>query len=257
MPLRFLTKSAQRNRGCQAWESIAIGLGKDEYFVASDASPFIEYTNRSIYLEDNEMAVISREKGLKMYSIPDNSRVDPNVQELQLSLEKIEKGGYDHFMLKEIYEQTRAITDTFRGRLLKEEQRIQLSGLEEHKDVFQRAKRIIIIACGTSWHAGLVGEYLFEDAARIPVEVEYASEFRYRNPVIDQDDVVVAISQSGETADTLAAIKLAKESGAFVFGFVMWWEAQLPALRIQVHTPMQAQKLGWHRPRPLLHKSPC
>ena len=186
--------------------------------MASDASPFIEYTNRSIYLEDNEMAVISREKGLKMYSIPDNSRVDPNVQELQLSLEKIEKGGYDHFMLKEIYEQPRAIVDTFRGRLLREDQKIQLSGLEEHKEVFQNAKRIIIIACGTSWHAGLVGEYLFEDAARIPVEVEYASEFRYRNPVIGSDDVVIAISQSGETADTLAAIKLAKEAGAFVFG---------------------------------------
>ena len=197
---------------------LAIGLGKDEFFVASDASPFIEYTNRSIYLEDNEMAVISREKGLKMYSIPDNSRLNPNEQELQLSLEKIEKGGYDHFMLKEIYEQPRAIVDTFRGRLLSENQKIQLSGLEEHKEVFQTAKRIIIIACGTSWHAGLVGEYLFEDAARIPVEVEYASEFRYRNPVIGSDDVVIAISQSGETADTLAAIKLAKESGAFVFG---------------------------------------
>ena len=197
---------------------LAIGLGKDEYFVASDASPFIEYTNRSIYLEDNEMAVISREKGLKMYSIPDNSRVDPNVQELQLTLEKIEKGGYDHFMLKEIYEQPKAIVDTFRGRLLCEDQKIQLSGLEQHKEVFQNAKRILIIACGTSWHAGLVGEYLFEDAARIPVEVEYASEFRYRNPVIDSNDVVIAISQSGETADTLAAIKLAKDAGAFVFG---------------------------------------
>ena len=197
---------------------LAIGLGKDEYFVASDASPFIEYTNRSIYLEDNEMAVISRDKGLKMYSISDNSRVDPNVQELQFSLEKIEKGGYDHFMLKEIYEQPRAIIDTFRGRLLSKDQKIQLSGLEEHKEVFQNSKRIIIIACGTSWHAGLVGEYLFEDAARIPVEVEYASEFRYRNPVIGSDDVVIAISQSGETADTLAAIKLAKEAGAFVFG---------------------------------------
>jgi glucosamine--fructose-6-phosphate aminotransferase (isomerizing) len=197
---------------------LAIGLGKDEYFVASDASPFIEYTNRSIYLEDNEMAVINQDKGLKMYAIPDNSRVDPQIQELQLSLEKIEKGGYDHFMLKEIYEQPDAIIDTFRGRLHRDQQQILLSGLEENKEVFQNAKRIIIIACGTSWHAGLVGEYLFEDAARIPVEVEYASEFRYRNPVIYTDDVVIAISQSGETADTLAAIKLAKESGAFVFG---------------------------------------
>ena len=197
---------------------LAIGLGKDEYFVASDASPFIEYTNRSIYLEDNEMAVINQDKGLKMYAIPDNSRVDPQIQELQLSLEKIEKGGYDHFMLKEIYEQPDAIIDTFRGRLHRDQQQILLSGLEEHKEVFQNAKRIIIIACGTSWHAGLVGEYLFEDAARIPVEVEYASEFRYRNPVITNEDVVIAISQSGETADTLAAIKLAKEAGAFVFG---------------------------------------
>jgi glucosamine--fructose-6-phosphate aminotransferase (isomerizing) len=197
---------------------LAIGLGKDEYFVASDASPFIEYTNRSIYLEDNEMAVINQDKGLKMYAIPDNSRVDPQIQELQLSLEKIEKGGYDHFMLKEIYEQPDAIIDTFRGRLHRDQQQILLSGLEENKEVFQNTKRIIIIACGTSWHAGLVGEYLFEDAARIPVEVEYASEFRYRNPVISKEDVIIAISQSGETADTLAAIKLAKEAGAFVFG---------------------------------------
>ena len=197
---------------------LAIGLGKGEYFIASDASPFIEYTNRSIYLEDNEMAVINQDKGLKMYAIPDNSRVDPHIQELQLSLEKIEKGGYDHFMLKEIYEQPNAIIDTFRGRLHRDEQQILLSGLEEYKEVFEKANRIIIVACGTSWHAGLVGEYLFEDAARIPVEVEYASEFRYRNPVIYTDDVVIAISQSGETADTLAAIKLAKEAGAFVFG---------------------------------------
>ena len=197
---------------------LAIGLGKDEYFVASDASPFIEYTNRSIYLEDNEMAVISTEKGLKMYAIPDNRQVDPQVQELQLSLEKIEKGGYDHFMLKEIYEQPQAITDTFRGRLHLQDRRIVLSGVEAHADRFKQANRIIVIACGTSWHAGLVGEYLFEDAARIPVEVEYASEFRYRNPVLHKDDIVIAISQSGETADTLAAIKLAKEAGAFVYG---------------------------------------
>lgn len=197
---------------------LAIGLGKDEYFVASDASPFIEYTNRSIYLEDNEMAVISTEKGLKMYAIPDNRQVDPQVQELQLSLEKIEKGGYDHFMLKEIYEQPQAITDTFRGRLHLQDRRIVLSGLEAHADRFKQANRIIVIACGTSWHAGLVGEYLFEDAARIPVEIEYASEFRYRNPVLHEDDIVIAISQSGETADTLAAIKLAKEAGAFVYG---------------------------------------
>jgi len=197
---------------------LAIGIGKDEYFVASDASPFIEYTNRSVYLEDNEMAVINLKKGLKMYAIPDNTPLDPEVQELQLSLEKIEKGGFDHFMLKEIYEQPDAIIDTFRGRLNVAERKIKLSGFEAHEDRFRDAQRIIVVACGTSWHAGLVGEYLFEDAARIPVEVEYASEFRYRNPVINEKDVVIAISQSGETADTLAAIKLAKESGAFVFG---------------------------------------
>ena len=197
---------------------LAVGIGKDEYFIASDASPFIEYTNRTIYLEDNEMAVISRKKGFKMYSIADDKTVTPKIQEIQLSLEKIEKGGFDHFMLKEIHEQPTAITDTFRGRLLVKEQKVNISGIEQHLDVFQQADRITIIACGTSWHAGLVAEYLFEDAVRIPVEVEYASEFRYRNPIIRKGDVVIAISQSGETADTLAAIKLAKEKGAFVFG---------------------------------------
>ena len=197
---------------------LAIGIGKDEYFIASDASPFIEYTNRTIYLEDNEMAGISRKKGFKMYSIADDKTVTPKIQEIQLSLEKIEKGGFDHFMLKEIHEQPTAITDTFRGRLLVKEQKVNISGIEQHLDVFQQADRITIIACGTSWHAGLVAEYLFEDAVRIPVEVEYASEFRYRNPIIRKGDVVIAISQSGETADTLAAIKLAKEKGAFVFG---------------------------------------
>ena len=197
---------------------LAIGLGTDEYFIASDASPFIEYTNRTIYLDDNEMAVISRDKGFKMYSIPSDKALTPKIQEIQLSLEKIEKAGYDHFMLKEIHEQPTAITDTFRGRLLIDKHTINISGIEQHLDVFKNADRITIVACGTSWHAGLVAEYLFEDAARIPVEVEYASEFRYRNPVINKGDIVIAISQSGETADTLAAIKLAKEKGAFVFG---------------------------------------
>jgi glutamine---fructose-6-phosphate transaminase (isomerizing) len=197
---------------------LAIGLGTDEYFIASDASPFIEYTNRTIYLDDNEMAVISRDKGFKMYSIPSDKALTPKIQEIQLSLEKIEKAGYDHFMLKEIHEQPTAITDTFRGRLLIDKHTINISGIEQHLDVFKNADRITIVACGTSWHAGLVAEYLFEDAAPIPVEVEYASEFRYRNPVINKGDIVIAISQSGETADTLAAIKLAKEKGAFVFG---------------------------------------
>ena len=197
---------------------LAIGIGKDEYFIASDASPFIEYTKRTIYLDDNEMAVISRAQGFKMYSIISDKVITPIVQDIQLSLETIEKGGFDYFMLKEIHEQPHAITDTFRGRLLVDERRINISGIEQNKEIFKNASRITIIACGTSWHAGLVAEYLFEDAARIFVEVEYASEFRYRNPVINKGDIVIAISQSGETADTLAAIKLAKENGAFVFG---------------------------------------
>ena len=197
---------------------LAIGIGKDEYFIASDASPFIEYTKRTIYLDDNEMAVISRTKGFKMYSIIGDKLITPTIQDIKLSLETIEKGGYDYFMLKEIHEQSRAITNTFRGRLLVEEQQINISGIEQNKLKFENASRITIVACGTSWHAGLVAEYLFEDAARIPVEVEYASEFRYRKPVINKGDIVIAISQSGETADTLAAIKLAKEHGAFVFG---------------------------------------
>ena len=197
---------------------LAIGIGKDEYFIASDASPFIEYTKRTIYLDDNEMAVISREQGFKMYSIINDKVITPIIQDIQLSLETIEKGGFDYFMLKEIHEQPHAINDTFRGRLLVDQRRINISGIEHNKEIFKNASRITIIACGTSWHAALVAEYLFEDAARIPVEVEYASEFRYRNPVINKGDIVIAISQSGETADTLAAIKLAKENGAFVFG---------------------------------------
>lgn len=197
---------------------LAIGIGEDEFFVASDATPFIEFTNNAIYLKDEEMAIIRRKKGVKVRKIKDDSLVDPYVHELQLNLEQIEKGGYDYFMLKEIYEQPSVIKDTYRGRLLADQGIIKLGGLEDHIAKFTNANRIIIVACGTSWHAGLVAEYIFEDWARIPVEVEYASEFRYRNPVITQDDVVIAISQSGETADTLAAIKLAKEKGAFVYG---------------------------------------
>lgn len=197
---------------------LAIGVGEGEYFVASDASPFIEYTNNAIYLEDEEMAVIRLHKPLKIRKIKDDKLVSPYIQELQLNLEQIEKGGYDHFMLKEIYEQPDVIRDTFRGRLLSDQGLIKMAGVEDHLDKFLNAKRIIIAACGTSWHAGLVAEYMIEEFARIPVEVEYASEFRYRNPIITEDDVLIAISQSGETADTLAAIKLAKEKGAFVFG---------------------------------------
>ncbi|MCK0130171.1 glutamine--fructose-6-phosphate transaminase (isomerizing) [Flavobacteriaceae bacterium F08102] len=199
---------------------LAIGIGKDqlEYFVASDASPFIEYTKDAIYLEDEEMAVIRLGRKVKIRKIKDDSLVDANVHELKLNLEQIEKGGYEHFMLKEIYQQPSAITDTYRGRLLREEAIIKMAGVEDNMKRFLNADRIIIVACGTSWHAGLVAEYIFEDLARIPVEVEYASEFRYRNPIITEKDVVIAISQSGETADTLAAIKLAKSKGAFVFG---------------------------------------
>lgn len=197
---------------------LAIGVGKDEFFVASDASPFIEYTSNAIYLEDEEMAIIRLHKPLKIRKIHDDSLVDPYIQELQMNLEQIEKGGYDHFMLKEIYEQPNVIKDTYRGRLHANEGLIRMAGIEDNLQKFLNADRILIIACGTSWHAGLVAEYIFEEFARIPVEVEYASEFRYRNPIIRETDVVIAISQSGETADTLAAIKLAKEHGAFVFG---------------------------------------
>ncbi len=199
---------------------IAIGVGKDfkEFFVASDASPFIEYTKNAIYLEDEEMAIIKKGREVRVRKIKDDSMIDPKIQELKMNLEQIEKGGYEHFMLKEIHEQPRAIRDTLRGRILVNEAIIKLSGLENNMKKFLNAERIIIVACGTSWHAGLVGEYIFEDFARIPVEVEYASEFRYRNPVISEKDVVIAISQSGETADTLAAVKLARSKGAFVFG---------------------------------------
>jgi len=197
---------------------LAIGIGEDEFFIASDATPFIEYTSNAIYLEDEEMAIVRLHKPLKVRKIKDDSLVDPYIQELQLNLEQIEKGGYDHFMLKEIYEQPSVIKDTYRGRLLANNGIIQMSGVEDNLEKFLNAKRILIVACGTSWHAGLVAEYIIEEFSRIPVEVEYASEFRYRNPIINKDDVVIAISQSGETADTLAAIKLAKENGAFVFG---------------------------------------
>ncbi|MFP9117030.1 glutamine--fructose-6-phosphate transaminase (isomerizing) [Flavobacterium sp. RNTU_13] len=197
---------------------LAIGVGEGELFIASDASPFIEYTPNAVYLEDGELAIVSLSKDLIVRKIKDDSLVNPYIHELQMSLEQIEKGGFDHFMLKEIYEQPNAIKDTFRGRIRVEEGIVKISGVEDNLHKFINANRILIIACGTSWHAGLVAEYIFEEFARIPVEVEYASEFRYRNPVIRPDDVVIAISQSGETADTLAAIKLAKEHGAFVFG---------------------------------------
>ena len=197
---------------------LAIGLGDNEYFIASDASPFVEFTKEAIYLEEGHMATISLNDGVEIRSIKENQKISPAIRELKLSLEQIEKGGYEHFMLKEIFEQPKSIHDTMRGRLLVDEGIIKMAGIWDHLERINKAERIIIIACGTSWHAGLIGEYLIEEFARIPVEVEYASEFRYRNPIITNKDVVIAISQSGETADTMEAIKLAKERGAFVYG---------------------------------------
>jgi glucosamine--fructose-6-phosphate aminotransferase (isomerizing) len=195
---------------------LVIGLGSNEYFIASDATPIVEYTDRVIYLNNDDMALIRRDELVLKNLTSDATKV--NIQTLDLGISEIEKQGYDHFMLKEICEQPRSIMDTFRGRIKTDTNEIRLGGLHEVKDQLVNAKRIVIIACGTSWHAGLVGEYLIEDMARIPVEVEYASEFRYRNPMIGPDDGVLAISQSGETADTLAAIQLAKDAGALVLG---------------------------------------
>ncbi|WP_194774974.1 glutamine--fructose-6-phosphate transaminase (isomerizing) [Pararhodonellum marinum] len=195
---------------------LVIGVGEDEYFLASDATPIIEYTNQVVYLDDYEIAVI-RDNKLQIKTI-ENVETNPYINQLEMELEAIEKGGYEHFMLKEINEQPRSIADCMRGRLDAKNGRLVLGGLRDYMNKFQNADRIIIMACGTSWHAGLVAEYLFEEFARIPVEVEYASEFRYRNPVVSEKDFVIAISQSGETADTLAAIELAKSKGATIFG---------------------------------------
>src|SRR5690554_1782982 len=197
---------------------LAIGIGENDYFIASDASPFIEFTKDAIYLEDGDMASIRLGEEIDIHTIKNNASVALDIQELKLNIEAIEKGGYEHFMLKEIFEQPRSIRDSLRGRLLVEEGIIKMAGIWDHLDRFMDAQRIIIVACGTSYHAGLVAEYMIEDLARIPVEVEYASEFRYRRPIIKKTDIVIAISQSGETADTLAALKLAKAHGAFIFG---------------------------------------
>lgn len=197
---------------------LVLGIGKDnDFFLASDATPIVEYTKKVVYMEDEEIAIVDLNEGLKLYSI-DEVEKTPYVQELELQLEALEKGGYEHFMLKEIHEQPRSITDCFRGRLNAEEGWVSLGGIKDYEEKMTKANRIIMIACGTSWHAGLVGEYLFEDLARINVEVEYASEFRYRNPIITENDIVIAISQSGETADTLAALELAKSKGATILG---------------------------------------
>lgn len=196
---------------------LVIGVGDGEYFIASDATPIIEHTNSVIYLNDNDVAIIKKDE-LSLKTIKNDTLITPKIQKLDLDIDEIEKNGYEHFMLKEIFEQSRAILDTFRGRVTLEDNEIHLGGLFSVIPKLIAAKRIIIIGCGTSWHAGLVGEYLIEELARIPVEVEYASEFRYRNPVIFKDDIIIAISQSGETADTLAAIQLAKNAGATVLG---------------------------------------
>jgi len=196
---------------------MVIGIGHDDFFVASDASPIIEYTKNVVYLEDEQVVVLRKGHEIKIRNLKDKE-VTPYIQKLTLELESIEKGGYAHFMLKEIYEQPRSVLDSMRGRINATTGEIKMGGIVDHEKKFEKAKRIIFLACGTSWHAGLVGEYLFEEFARVPVEVEYASEFRYRNPIIYEDDIVIAISQSGETADTLAAVELAKSKGATVLG---------------------------------------
>ncbi len=196
---------------------LVIGIGEDEFFLASDATPIIEYTDKVVYLNDEEIAIIERGKELHIVDLNDVT-ITPEVKQLAMSLSQLEKGGYPHFMLKEIFEQPKTIIDCTRGRINVEGTSVALSGVIDNIDKFINARRIIIVACGTSWHAGLIGEHILEDLCRIPVEVEYASEFRYRNPVIHKDDVVIAISQSGETADTLAALELAKSQGAFIYG---------------------------------------
>ena len=196
---------------------LVIGVGRNEYYVASDATPIVEYTNNVIYLEDGHIARINKNENIEIKNIK-NKNITPYVQELKLNIDAIEKGGFSHFMLKEIYEQPSSIRDTMRGRIDPITKEVKLGGILEYQQKIVNANRIIIVACGTSWHAGLIGEYIIEDFARIPVEVEYASEFRYRNPIISSKDIVLAISQSGETADTLAAISLAKEKGATILG---------------------------------------
>jgi glucosamine--fructose-6-phosphate aminotransferase (isomerizing) len=210
---------------------MVIGVGKGEYFIASDATPIVEYTKNVIYLNDNEIAYVKRD-GLLIKNI-DNTIQTPYIQELSLKLEMLEKGGYDHFMMKEIYEQPRSIRDCLRGRIYPSKGLVQLGGIKEYVEKLKNIDRIIIVACGTSWHAGLVGEYLIEEYARVPVEVEYASEFRYRNPIISSKDLVIAISQSGETADTMAAIELAKERAQPYSGYATWWAHLYPGLRMR------------------------
>ena len=196
---------------------LVVGIGKNEYFLASDATPIVEYTDKVVYVNDEEVAVIDRKNGVKLLNLSDVEQT-AEVTTLKMNLSQLEKGGYENFMLKEIHEQQQTLIDCIRGRINVEGTEVVLSGVVDNKDKFLNAKRIIIVACGTSWHAALIGEFLLEDLCRIPVEVEYASEFRYRHPIIYKDDIVIAISQSGETADTLAAVDIAKQQGAFIYG---------------------------------------
>jgi glucosamine--fructose-6-phosphate aminotransferase (isomerizing) len=212
--------------GAKKGSPMVIGIGENEHFIASDATPIVEYTRNVVYIQDGEIAIIEGSQ-LTIKTI-DNSLKTPHIQEIEFNLENIEKGGYEHFMLKEIFEQPRSILDSFRGRIHLPDARITMAGIDMFEDKIKNLDRIVIIGCGTSWHAGLVGEYLFEDIARIPCEVEYASEFRYRNPVVKESDFVIAISQSGETADTLAALELAKKKGATIFGICNVVGASIP-----------------------------
>lgn len=212
--------------GARKGSPMVIGIGEKEHYIASDAAPLIEYTRNVVYLNDGELAII--ENNELIIKTIDNTIKTPYIQELEIHLESIEKGGYDHFMIKEIFEQPRSVYDSIRGRINVLEQSVEMAGIKQYENKWINLKRIIIVGCGTSWHAGLVGEYLFEDLARIPVEVEYASEFRYRNPVVGEGDMVIAISQSGETADTLAAIELAKSKGATIFGICNVVGASIP-----------------------------
>jgi len=212
--------------GARKGSPMVIGIGDGEHYFASDAAPLVEYTRNVIYLNDGEVAVI--DKGELVIKTIDNDIKTPYIQELEIHLESIEKGGYDHFMIKEIFEQPRSVYDSIRGRISFHDELVEMAGINQYESKWMNLKRILIVGCGTSWHAALVGEYLFEDLARIPVEVEYASEFRYRNPVVGEDDMVIAISQSGETADTLAAIELAKSRGATIFGICNVVGASIP-----------------------------
>ena len=205
--------------GARKASPLVVGIGEGEYFIGSDASPFLDSTKRVVYLEDNQVATITLEHGLQLKNT-NNEEMPPYIQELDLQIEALEKEGFDHFMLKEIYEQPKTILDAMRGRINAKDGKVWLRGVDEYANRFVRADRIIIVACGTSYYAGLIGEYLIEELARIPVEVEYASEFRYRNPILNERDIVIAISQSGETADTMAALKMAKKKGAMIYGIV-------------------------------------